>query len=148
MDPTSKAKELLKKQMENGGKEDEFLHNIIDKVEKQVDPTADPMAAVGAIMNSGIFTDLVQGMNSGINDGTMDMGKLLGSVNKMVASLGVIAGNDIPPEMSQMTDIFSSMMGSMEKNNNLSDTKQLSENSCDTKPLADNTCDVKQLSDK
>ena len=113
MDPTSKAKELLKKQMENGGKEDEFLHNIINQVENAVDPTADPMAAVSSIMNSGIFSDLVQGMNSGINDGSMNMGKLLGSVNKMVTSLGAMAGNDLPPEMSQMTNMFNSMINSM-----------------------------------
>ena len=113
MDPASKAKEILKKQMENGGKEDEFLHNIIDKVEKEVDPNANPMDAVGAILNSGVFTDLVQGMNSGINDGSMDMGRLLGSVNKMVSSLGALAGNDMPPEMSQMTNMFNSMLGSL-----------------------------------
>ena len=113
MDPSSRAKEILKKQMENGGKEDEFLHNIINKVEQQVDPTANPMDAVGAIMNSGIFGDLVQGMNSGINDGSMNMGRLLGSVNKMGSSLGALAGNDLPPEMSQMTTMFNSMMNSL-----------------------------------
>jgi hypothetical protein len=157
MDPTSKAKELLKKQMENGGKEDEFLHNIIDKVEKEVDPMADPMAAVGAIMNSGIFTDLVQGMNSGINDGSMDMGRLLGSVNKMVTSLGTLVGNDMPPEMSQMTSMFSSMMGSMSQqttDNSKSscpapsccDMNQLSDSSKSSCP-APSCCDMKQLSD-
>ena len=71
------------------------------------------MDAVGAIMNSGIFGDLVQGMNSGINDGSMNMGRLLGSVNKMVSSLGALAGNDLPPEMSQMTTMFNSMMNSI-----------------------------------
>ena len=125
MDPSSKAKELLKKQMENGSKEDEFLHNIINKVESQVDPMANPMDAVGSIMKSGIFSDLVEGMNSGINDGSMNMGKLLGSVNKMVASLGAMAGNDMPPEMSQMTNMFNTMINSFpdsdEKSN---DSKQ------------------------
>jgi len=151
MDPTSKAKELLKKQMENGGKEDEFLHNIIDKVEKEVDPTADPMAAVSSIMNSGIFTDLVQGMNSGINNGTMDMGKLLGSVNKMVASLGSIAGSNMPSEMTHMTDMFSSMMDSVGANINNSnsphtDTKQISDSSKSSCPEP-SCCDIKQISD-
>lgn len=125
MDPSSRAKELLKKQMESGGKEDEFLHNIINKVESQVDPMANPMDAVGSIMKSGIFSDLVEGMNSGINDGSMNMGKLLGSVNKMVASLGAMAGNDMPPEMSQMTNMFNTMINSFpdsdEKSN---DSKQ------------------------
>ena len=43
----------------------------------------------------------------------MNMGRLLGSVNKMVASLGALAGNDLPPEMSQMTTMFNSMMNSI-----------------------------------
>ena len=119
LDPTSKAKEILKNSMKKGGgKEDEFLHNIIDQVEQHVDPSSNPMEAVNSIMNSGLFSNLVQGMNSGVTDGSMDLGRLLNSVNNMVTSLGQMAhaqggGSTLPPEMSQMTNMLDSMIKSM-----------------------------------
>jgi len=117
LDPTSKAKEMLKKSMDSGGKEDAFLHNIIDQVEQHVDPTANPMEAVNSIMSSGLFSNLVQGMNTGITEGSMDLGKLLQSVNGMISSLGQMAndpsGGTLPPEMSQMTSMLDTMMKSV-----------------------------------
>ena len=87
LDPSSKAKEILKNSMnknkKNGGegKEEEFLSNLIDKVETNVDPeTTNPMDAVNSIMGSGIFTDLIGSMNNGLSDGSIDMSRLMGSV--------------------------------------------------------------------
>jgi hypothetical protein len=86
VDPAGKAKEILKQE---SGKEADFLTDIINKVEDNIDPNnTNPMEAVSSIISSGIFTDLISGMNSGMNDGSLDLGKLMGTVQKMCSSLG------------------------------------------------------------
>ena len=111
LDPSSKAKKILKDSMKSKGKEAEFLTSIIDQVEQHVDPASNPMEAVGKIMGSGIFQNLVQNMNTGLTDGSLDLGRLMGSVNSMVSSLGAMQGaSGMPPEMSQMTNMLNSMM--------------------------------------
>jgi len=121
VDPSSKAKEILKKNMEarrrNGesGTEEEFLTNIIDKVEQHVDPSANPMQAVAGIMQSGIFTELIGSMSGGLTDGSLDIGKLMGTVQTMVSSIGNMAGGDSEqsPELSQMTSMMTNLTGMM-----------------------------------
>jgi len=90
VDPTGRAKEILQESISGGGEdahEADFLSGIIGKVEEHVDPNASPMEAVSSIMKSGIFTELVGGMGNGLQDGSLDIGKLMGTVQKMVTTL-------------------------------------------------------------
>jgi hypothetical protein len=98
VDPAGKAKEILQetinKDSENGT-EANFLSDIIGKVEEHVNPDSNPMEAVSSIMKSGIFTELVGGMGNGLQNGSLDLGKLMGTVQKMVVSLnGEMGTND------------------------------------------------------
>lgn len=114
VDPAGKAKEILRKNMEEGktgSDETDFLTNIISKVEANVKPDSDPMAAVSSIMSSGIFTDLIGGMQTGLSSGKLDIGKLLGAVQGMVSSMGNQAGDD--PMAANMMGLITNMMGSM-----------------------------------
>lgn len=114
VDPAGKAKEILKKSIEDsksGGGESEFLTNIIDKVEQHVDPNANPMEAVSSIMQSGIFTDLIGSMHNGMSDGSLDLSKLMGTVQNMVSSLGEQTEGD--PNMPNPMSMISTMMGAM-----------------------------------
>ena len=114
VDPAGKAKELLKENLESQGhtgNEPEFLSNIVEKVEEHVNPDANPMEAIGAIMNSGIFNELIGGMQSGISNGELDLSKLMGAVQGMVTSLGQQTGGD--PEAQQTMNMVNSMMGNM-----------------------------------
>ena len=89
VDPTGQAKQLLKDQQSSkgNGEEVDFLSDIISKVESSVDPDADPMQAVSSIMSSGVFTELVQGMGNGLQDGSLDLPKLMSTVQTMVTKL-------------------------------------------------------------
>ncbi len=89
VDPTGKARQILKTNIDNeqAAPESNFLTNIIEKVEQHVDPDSNPMEAVSSIMKSGIFSDLVGGMGNGLQDGTLDLSKLMGTVQNMVTSL-------------------------------------------------------------
>jgi hypothetical protein len=114
VDPAGKAKEVLRENLasgKNGTGETNFLTDIIDKVEKHVDPNANPMEAVSSIMKSGIFTDLIGGMNQGLSDGSLDIGKLMGAVQGMVGQLGENTGGD--PQADNAMQMLSSMMGNM-----------------------------------
>lgn len=113
LDPTGKAKEILKKAADDGKAghdETDFLTNIISKVEKNVKPDANPMEAVSSIMQSGIFTEMMSDLGSK----KLDLGKLLGAVQGMVSTLSNQAGDD--PEAKQAMGMLSnvtSMMGNM-----------------------------------
>ena len=92
VDPTGKARKILKecsekKGMDSDGTEIDFLSDIISKVEQNVDPNANPLDAVSSIMKSGVFTDLVNGMGDGLQNGSLDLNKLMGTVQKMVTKL-------------------------------------------------------------
>ena len=90
VDPTGKARQILKDTAKNGSGpalEANFLSDIIGKVEEHVDPNANPMEAVASIMKSGVFAELVGGMGNGLQDGSLDLGKLMGTVQNMVTSL-------------------------------------------------------------
>ena len=115
LNPQIRAKEILKKEKDNTN-ESNFLSDIINTVEQNVgDDVQDPMKAVGNIMSSGVFTDLVGNMTSGLQNGDLDLGKLVGTVNNMVGTLVNDVGGDggMPPEMGAMMNNLNSMMGKM-----------------------------------
>lgn len=113
VDPTGKARQVLKEQVEtNGGGEVNFLSEIISKVENSVDPNlTNPMDAVSSIMKSGVFTDLVQGMGNGLQDGSLDLSKLMGTVQDMVTKISSDAGEQEGGE--QAMNMINTMMSNL-----------------------------------
>ena len=120
--PQAKLKKVLKEkreqQKESSSKdsifdgdtpEDDFLSNIMTKVESSVDPnTSDPSAALGQIMSGGLMSDLMGSMTSGMQDGSLDLSKLMGSLQKMVGKLQDT--DDAPPEIKAMTGNLNQML--------------------------------------
>lgn len=114
VDPSSNAKKMLKEMSEKSkmegesGKEETFLTSIIEKVEQSITPDqvgSNPMAAVTSIMSSGVFTELIQNMQSGIDSGDLNINKLLGTVQGMIGGLQENAQNsgiDISSILSQL----------------------------------------------
>ena len=71
-------------------KEDEFLQNFMSKVEdtfKEGDMPTDPMAATMKLLQSGVIGDLMGNITSSVNNGGLDIKKLLGSVQGMMGNL-------------------------------------------------------------
>lgn len=116
VDPAGQARKILKEQSESGGDEANFLADIISKVEDKVNPNSNPMEAISAIMQSGIFTDLVNGMGNGLQDGSLNLGKLMGTVQKMVTKLSNDAGDQEGGE--QAVNIINTMMNSLNVGSN------------------------------
>lgn len=109
VDPAGKAKDILKSS--SGTKEADFLNNIIDKVESSVNPNSNPLEAISSIMTSGVFNDLITGMNNGIQNGELDLGKLMGTVQTMCSTLSNDIGSDNPVDnpMNMLNSLMSSM---------------------------------------
>ena len=121
VDPAGKARQVLKEtsQKNNSGTESDFLENIISKVEENVDPNANPMEAVTSIMQSGVFQELVGGMGNGLQDGSLDLGKLMGTVQNMVTNLndkvGESGGEGMPEEtMAMMNTMMSNLQAGVD----------------------------------
>jgi hypothetical protein len=99
LDPSSHAKELLKKEMENKKKkgeevnEEKFLKNIIDKVSSEMDTEVEnPMQLMTKMMTSGVFKDIVEDMNSSFSEGNLDMGKMMNTMQMIMGNLGTMMG--------------------------------------------------------
>ena len=94
--------------------EDDFLNSIMTKVESSVDPDLeDPSAALSQIMTGGLMTDLMSSMTSGMQEGSLDLGKLMGSLQKMVGKLQDT--EDTPPELKAMTGNLNKMLDTAKK---------------------------------
>lgn len=114
LNPSSGAKKKLENyKKEENQNEDNFLKNIVEKVEDNINPdSANPTDAIKNVMESGILTDLMGSMTSGMENGNLDLGKLMGSLQNM---MGNIDNNSLPPELSQMTTNLQNMMGNLTK---------------------------------
>lgn len=120
IDSTSPARKLLQESFGSSNTEEDFLTNIIDRVEKTVGsgavPTDNPMAAISNLMQSGVMTDLVSGMQKGLSDGSLDVGKLMNSVQGMIGKMGGGSsggGGGGMPDLSQMMSTIGPMMAGM-----------------------------------
>jgi len=130
LDPAGKAKEYLVSELkggstdrigpiENNNNESNFLADIIGKVEQHVDPNSNPIEAITKMMSSGVFTDLMSGMKKNMDEGKLDMGKLLGSVQGMIGSMNGSSGSSGSGGSSNpgdMMDLLNGLMGGLNEN--------------------------------
>jgi len=104
------AKEIL----QNPSTEDDFVSSIRDRIQESVDvdDLSNPMQAVSSIMQSGLLKDLMGTMGGGVENGTFDFKKLMGSVRTMVTSLNEDAGGGGQGE--QGMQMINTMMDSVD----------------------------------
>ena len=97
VDSSSNAKEILKSldilKQTDSSEESDFLSKLMEKIESHIDPNATPMQAMASIMSSGILGDLIGGMNSGLSDGSLNLPKIMASVQKMITKMSSKTGN-------------------------------------------------------
>jgi len=111
VDSAGRAKQILKDTTGSlaAPSEANFLTDIIEKVEKNIKIDANssnPFEAIGQIMSSGVFTELIGSMNDKVNSGQLDLGKMMGVVQSMVSTMS----KDNP----QMGEMFDSLMKTMD----------------------------------
>jgi hypothetical protein len=118
VDPAGKAKEILKKN--TSGTEGEFLQEIITKMEKTVDPNAPPMESIANLMKSDVIPDLFNSINTKIQDGSLDMGKLMSSMHGIMTGINNedmnnegINNEDINNMKDDMLNNMNGLLGNM-----------------------------------
>ncbi len=90
LNPKIEAKKLLK----GDTSENNFLLDIMDKVENSIDPdSTNPMDAITNMMSSGVFSELVGSMTNGLQSGDLNLGSLMGTMNNMMGEVSQAQGN-------------------------------------------------------
>lgn len=98
LNPMGNAKQILKtlsteKKNNSGGSgiEDNFLKNIMDKIGSEVQncdtENMNPMQMIGSLMSSGALNDIFQSISTGMNDGNLDLGSMMNSMQSMISNL-------------------------------------------------------------
>lgn len=118
-DPQAKMKEVLQSSSASPeeGKSKDFLQNLLDKVEDNIDKdSSNPTEAVSKLMSSGVMEEMMTDMSKGMQNGELDLGSLMGSIQGMVSNLQ--NQGDIPAEvqgtMNGLTEALSKVQGQIE----------------------------------
>jgi hypothetical protein len=136
--PSDELKSILQKSSQSSEtkpEERKFIDGLVGKLEKQFGDKEfkDPLSAAMNMMQSGLFNDIIQDMNNGVQSGELNPQNLLGSVQGMLGELtggsidinNILSGNmnnveikgengdDVNIDMNQMFNMVSGMMGGM-----------------------------------
>lgn len=86
--PSIEAMNALKKIMSEKTNEGEFLTNIFQQIESKVDLTSgNPEVNMMNLFNSGVISEFVTGMSSGIQSGNLNIETLFGAVKGMIGNI-------------------------------------------------------------
>jgi len=114
IDPTSEAKEILRKLKETSSNEGKLLESFMTKIEKSIDKDkigSDPLSAATSILKGGLLNDLVGSIDNGVKNGELDLGQLIGTVQQMLGGLtGQVGGENANP-LGSMMIMMSQLMG-------------------------------------
>ena len=87
VDPTAKAKDILKKNALSGDKESVFLNNMFNKFESNIKPSSNPMETITSMLTSGVLNDVANTFQSGLQNGELNMNNLIGTANTLISSI-------------------------------------------------------------
>lgn len=107
LNPLGNAKQILKDlTASSSGKknpdlnEDNFLKNIMDKIGSEVEnydtENMNPMQMIGSMMSSGALNDIFQSISSGLNEGNLDLGSMMNSMQSLVGNLNTMVNENQP----------------------------------------------------
>lgn len=117
LNPLGNAKQILKDltttsagstKKGNNVTEDNFLKNIMDKIGSEVGnydtENMNPMQMIGSMMSSGALNDVFQSISSGLNDGNLDIGTMMNSMQSLVSNLNTMVNDDEPTTPASTPD--------------------------------------------
>jgi len=87
VDTKSKAKNILA----NSTKEGDFIEKAFEDIKSNIDSASvdmnNPMASAIGLLSTGAFQNIISGLTTGVNDGSLDVNKLMGTVQGMLSGL-------------------------------------------------------------
>lgn len=97
LNPLGKAKQILKTHTTTQPKketEDNFMKNIMDKIGSEVEnfdgDNTNPMQMIGSMLSSGALNDIFKSISSGINDGNLDLGSMMNTMQSLVSNMNTM----------------------------------------------------------
>ena len=96
--------------------EHDFLSGIIDSIDGELKDTdlqnTNPMEMVGSLLNSNLFSNIFENMTTNIDNGNIDLSKLVNTAQSLMANLQTeISKNDtIDPNIKSMVSMLSTSM--------------------------------------
>lgn len=117
LNPLGNAKQILKDLSASSGAkngsgpditEDNFLKNIMDKIGSEVEnydtENMNPMQMIGSMMSSGALNEIFQSISSGLNEGNLDLGTMMNSMQSLVGNLNtMVSENQSSPTATSTT---------------------------------------------
>jgi len=111
LNPVGNAKQILKELTapKKGGdvNEDNFLKNIMEKIGSEVEnydaDSMNPMQMIGSMMSSGALNDVFQSISSGLNEGNLDLGSMMNSMQSLVSNLSTMVNENQPDTTATTT---------------------------------------------
>jgi hypothetical protein len=98
VDPENKTKQLLKDLIKDDNNENNFIVDMISQLGSSgaVGGNGNPMEMIGSLMNSDLFSTIMSSMDSKVENGNLDLSKLMGSV------VGIV--NNVKNEIEKSND--------------------------------------------
>jgi hypothetical protein len=88
VDENSKSDEILKKISSENKTENDFVNNLLQNVEKKINVDENSMEnTFNGMMESGIFSEVLNSVSDNVDSGKIDINKLLSTVEGMVSTL-------------------------------------------------------------
>jgi hypothetical protein len=102
--PNSKAKKVLKEMKNKSSSSSdsksnidptEFISKIFKKISENVNlDSSNPMEMITSLMSSGVLTDIMSMMNDGMGNGSLDIPKLLSTLQSFMTMFQGVNGGD------------------------------------------------------
>jgi hypothetical protein len=131
VDPSGGARAVLKdkgSKTENQPKKDDtddFLSNLMGELKDNIEPTSNPMEAFSKLGQSGVVGKIIEDFTSKAEDGSLDLGKMLGSFSKMMDNLQTSAGEDMPDQVKDLMGVARNLMSSLQNSDDSGGEVQL-----------------------
>lgn len=136
VDPENKTKELLQQLRENtNSNEGNFLANMIETMSTQLPSgggggggggDGNPLALIGSLMNSDLIGNLMGSMNSNLENGNLDLGKLMGTMSGLINNVKSEIEKSDDPTIKQLSSLLNLPVPSEQTQQNTSEETQQS----------------------
>lgn len=116
LDPNAQKIDALEQKLtdlniDESSNEGQFITGIMSKAKNSIENvnTDNPGQAIMGLLSSGVIQDMVVGLQSGVADGSMDMQKLLGSMQTAIGALmppPANANGNSPPTVTNVEEVI------------------------------------------
>lgn len=124
VDPENKTKQLLQELKDKNTPENDFLSNMLETMGSKMGSEnggmdmSNPMSMIGNLMNSDLLKNMMGSMNDNVENGKLDLGKLMGTMTGLISNIKNEIDKSDDPTMKQLTGLLN-LPGLLGQNTNV-----------------------------